>query len=172
MKRSLLIIVSLVFLIPTVFGQSAQGRYTSRMTANGTIFFIEPHKLTDLSNIKRFVYDMTLLSWTDSVTINFTFESDLMTIPESLQIKSCGKTYVCKDYSSLFVDIKKKHYEIRISSKFSISEMEQFLQCESSPVFSFSQNGILETASYKNNSWLKDRKKLLDIFKVYQYSKK
>lgn len=170
MKRYLLIIVSLFF-ISSVFGQSAQGRYASRMAADGTIFFIEPHKLTDLSNIKRFEYDMTLLSWTDSVTINFTFESDIMTMPETLQIKSCGKTFVCKDYSSLFIDIKKKHYEIRISSKFSISEMEQILQCESSPMFSFSQNGILETASYKNKSWLKDRKKLLDIFKVYQYSK-
>lgn len=167
-------IIGLFFVLAIISakGQSSQGRYASRITPDGTIFFTNPQKLNVYENILRFEYDMTLLSWTDSVTVNFTFESKLMYAPENLNI-ICGNTiYECDDFSVLFIDIKKNHYKIRVTSKFPVSVISKMLESEKSPVFTFTQENILEKAAYGENIWQKDRKRLLDIFKLYVYSKK
>lgn len=168
MKKNLFIF--LLILTAAVLPATAQ-RYASRMTVDGTIYFIDPIKLKQLENIKKFEYDVTLLSWTDSVTVNFTFESERMTKPESLKLISCGKTFECKDFSTLFIDLKKKHYEVRITSKFPSEALKEIFECENSPTFVFTQDNITEKASYKSGSWKKDRKKLIDIYGLYQYSK-
>lgn len=169
--KNILFLVLLMFISIPAIGQSAQGRYSSRMTPDGTLFFINPHKLGDLSNLKRFEYDMTMLTWTDSVTINFTFESQRMSLPDNFKLVSNDAIYECDNYSSLYVDIKKNHYEVRITSKFPVSVIENILANEIAPIFTFSQDGILEKATYRMNAWKKDRKKLLDIFKLFTYSK-
>lgn len=153
-------------------GQSSQGRYASRITPDGTIFFINPHKLGSLRNLIRFEYDMTLPDWTDSVTVNFTFESSWMNTLENLEIASGGNVYPCEEFSVLFIDIKKHHYKIRVTSKFSVQELTEIVESESIPVFSFTQNGIQKKAEYKSKDWKKERPKLLDILSLYHYSKK
>lgn len=153
------------------FAQLSEGRYASRMTQDGTIFFINPHKLKKTSGIKRFEYDMTLLTWTDSVTINFTFESDLMAIPHDIKISSGDKSFVCNNFKPLFVDIKKKHYEIRISAIFPIQDLEYILNSSFPLCFEFYQEGNKETAAYSPGSWKKDRDKLMNIYNLYKYRK-
>lgn len=160
-----------VLAIPS-HGQLSQGRYASRITPDGTIFFINPQKLRVLTNVRRFEYDMTLSSWKDSVTVNFTFESSIIDAPEDLKIVSGERTYQSKDFSVLFIDIKKHHYEVRITSKFSVHELTEILKANSLPVFTFTQNGVQNKATYKDNKWKKERKQLLDILRLYSYSKK
>ncbi len=87
--------------------QSADGRYISRMTQDGTLYFINPQKLSKTEGIKNFEYDMTLLSWTDSATVNFTFRSGLMAKPENLAIRSGNNVFRCDAFKPLFIDIKK-----------------------------------------------------------------
>lgn len=171
MKRLIVILFIFAMAIPSQ-GQSSQGRYASRITPDGTIFFINPQTLGTLTNIRWFEYDMTLLSWTESVTINFTIESSLMNAPENLKIVSGDKVYPCEDFSVLYTDIKRQHYVIRISSRFSIKDLTQIIDSDSSPVFSFTQNGIAEEAAYTYRAWKKERKKLSDILQLYVYSKK
>lgn len=154
-----------------VNAQSAEGRYSSRMTQDGFIFFANPQRLKELNNIKRFEYDMTMLTWTDSITVNFTFESTSMVMPHDLRIKYDGGVVKCDAYSSLFTDIKKDYYEIRITSRYSTSDIERILKSEKSPCFCFSQGDMEESAAYKPGAWKKDRKKLNDIFNLYLYSK-
>ncbi len=171
MKRFLGLLFVLAMVFPAV-GQSSQKRYVSRMTPDGVIFFVNPLKLGSLTNIKRFEYDMTLLNWTDSVTVNFTIESSKMQAPKDLRILSGDKIYECKEFSVLFIDIKKNHYEIRVSSKFLVSNLTEILKTSVPPAFSFTQDGILGQAAYKESEWKKERKKLSDIFQLYLYSKK
>lgn len=154
-----------------VNAQSAEGRYSSRMTQDGFIFFANPQRLKELNNIKRFEYDMTMLTWTDSITVNFTFESTSMVMPHDLRIKYDGGVVKCDAYSSLFTDIKKDYYEIRITSRYSTSDIERILKSEKSPCFCFSQGDMEESAAYNPGAWKKDRKKLNDIFNLYLYSK-
>ncbi|MBP3589793.1 MAG: hypothetical protein J6J61_04375 [Muribaculaceae bacterium] len=165
---------ALILLIVSVVGASAQsaaGRYASRMTPDGTLFFVMPHKLGDTHGIKHFEYDMTLLSWTDSVTINFTFQASEMERPADLELCSGDSVYRCDRYSPLFTDIKKNGYEIRITSAFSAAAIKAVISSKEPPVFRFRQNGKAESAGYKPGAWLKDRKKLQDIFRLYEYAK-
>lgn len=171
MKKLIPLLFTLVMVIPS-HGQSSQVRYTSRITPDGTIFFINPQKLDVLTNLRRFEYDMTLLNWKDSVTINYTIETSRMTAPENFKLVSGDKVYPCKDFSLLFADIKKQHYEIRVTSRFSFQELAQIIASETSPAFVFTQNGVQETAKYKDSAWKKERKKLLAIVQLYVYSKK
>lgn len=168
MNKYLHIVLSIVFLVGFLH---AEARYASRMTQDGTIFFIEPQKLTDLGNIKRFEYDMTLLSWTDSVTVNFTFESERLAMPQNLIIKSGDSSFVCTDFSDLFFDLKRNRYEIRITSKFSVEEIREIINSENPPIFSFIQDGVNEYASYKSGAWRKDRKRLMKIFQLFLFSR-
>lgn len=171
MKKLIALLYMLAMVIPS-HGQSSHRRYVSRMTPDGTIFFINPQTLGALTNIRWFEYDMTLPSWTDSVTINFTIESSLMNAPENLKIVSGDKVYPCEDFSVLYTDIKRQHYVIRISSRFAIKDLTQIIDSASSPVFLFTQNGIAEEAAYTYRAWKKERKKLSDILQLYGYSKK
>lgn len=170
MKRFIYISILILFHIHS-YGQSAQGRYSSLITADGTLFFINPYKLNDLKNIKRFEYDMTLLSWSDSATVNFTFESERMVLPDNLSIESGSVSYPCDNYSVLFIDIKKNHYEIRITCKYPIATIDQIIDNLSPPIFQFKQDDLTESATYKKSRWEKDRKKLSAIFNLYKYSK-
>lgn len=170
MKRLLISIVCIISVI-TGFSQSADGRYVSRMTRDGTLFFVNPHKLKDLTGIRSFEYDMTMLSWTDSVTVNFTIESDRMTVPSAVGIESGNKYYECNNYSPLYIDIKKNHYEIRITSKFPCRDIETIIDTATPPSFMIKQDGVDEKASYSPKGWKKDSKKLSDIYKLYLYSK-
>lgn len=167
MKRIIIILLVLIVGIPSF----ALERYASRMTPDGTIYFIMPKKLSKLHGIKHFDYDMTLLSWTDSVTVNFTFESGIMGLPTDLSIKSGTRTFGCDNYSLLFQDLKKKGFEIRVTSKFSTEDIKEMIYSETPPVFIFYQGENEESATYSEGAWKKDRKNLIDIYNIYQYSK-
>lgn len=170
MKLKFALLILLIFNLP-LFGQSAENRYHSRMTQDGVLFFIMPQKLHDLQGMKKFEYDMTLLNWTDSATINFTFESNSISIPTGLTIKNNTESIVCRSYSPLFIDLKKNHYEIRITAKFSINEVDSFIESTTPPRFCFMQDNQLMSASYRAGAWKKDRIKLQKIFQLYKYSK-
>lgn len=168
MKKIILLFISLITIGS---GLVSYARYVSRMTQDGILFFIEPKKIDVLSNIKKFEYDMTLLSWSDSVTINFTFVSNLMSLPEEFYISADGYQFKCNDFKDLFIDIKNKNYEIRITSKFSVEDLKKILNSNVSPIFCLKQDEIWESASYRPGAWKKDQKKLLDIYNLYLYSK-
>ena len=167
MKKIILLLTGLFI----CSGVVSYARYVSRMTQDGTLFFIEPKKLNVVSNIKKFEYDMTLLSWSDSITLNFTFESNLMSLPEQFYISADGNQFICNDFKDLYIDIKNKKYEIRITSKFSAEEIQKILSSQEPPVFCLKQDEIWGHASYKKGTWKKDQKKLLDIYNLYLYSK-
>lgn len=153
------------------FSQLSEGRYASRKTQDGTIYFLNPHRLKKISGIKKFEFDVTMLTWTDSVTVNFTFESDIMTVPEKILLKSGSLSFESHDYKPLFIDLKKDHYEIRISARFPLSEFEQIIKSTAPPRFVFYQEGKEESASYSEKDWKKEHKKLNDIYSLYLYSK-
>ena len=167
MKR----IIALLLVSLFVMASYGLDRYASRMTPDGTIYFIMPKKLSKLQGIKHFDYDMTLLSWTDSVTVNFTFKSRIIGLPSNLTIKSGNRVFKCDNYSLLFQDIIKTGFEIRVTSKFSTEDLKEIIQSDVPPIFYFDQENNKESATYSEGAWRKERKQLMDIFKLYQYTK-
>lgn len=169
-KRILFAIIGIVAALGAA-AQSAEGRYVSRMTRDGTLFFVMPHKLGETESIKSFEYDMTLLSWTDSVTVNFTFLSDRMERPTDLRICSGVSVFACGRYQPLYTDIKKNRYEIRITASFPVEALKAIINSPDPPVFRFRQEGEDASATYRRAAWRKDSRKLQDIFRLYEYSK-
>ncbi len=164
-------IIAFLLIVLTVVSGFALERYASRMTPDGTIYFIMSKTLSKLQGIKHFEYDMTLLSWTDSVTVNFTFQSKIMGLPTELYIKSGDQSYRCADYSLLFQDLKKNSFEIRVTSKFLTEDLEKIIHSDNPPMFVFPQGDQEASAAYSESAWKKDRKKLIDIYNIYLYSK-
>lgn len=114
---------------------------------------------------------MTLLTWTDSVTINFTMVSESMYLPTSFSIMSADTEYVCHDYSLLYADLKKNNYKVRVTSKFPLSDVEKILSSTSPPVFQIEQSGIVRTATYKQKAWNTEREKIKQIMELYYLTK-
>lgn len=168
MLRKFLTLLFMSILSINVF---ADDRYASRMTQDGFIYFISPHKLDKTTRISDFEYDMTCLTWTDSVTVNFTYKSKSILLPEELSIMSCGKEFACHEFKTLFTDIVKGGYEIRISSIFSCDDIKDIINCKEPPVFVLSKGGIEYTATYSKGGWRKDSGKLVNIFNLYLFSK-
>ncbi len=170
MKQLLTLLLILLSSVPS-FSQSASGRYFSRKTQDGDLYFITPHRLKNLSGLKRFEYDVTMLNWTDSVTVNFTYESESMVVPEQLEVVCDSGAIKCDTYAPIYVDIKKNHYEVRITSKFSLPDFIKMIESGSPPCFNFRQNGQPKMATYSPKSWTKDQKKLKDILEIYLYTR-
>ncbi len=171
MRRFLLFAFGCIFIFSVGYSQSADGRYNSLRSRDGMLFFINPQQVKELSGIRRFEYDVTLLSWTDSVTINYTFESDIMNVPDNFEI-ICGDTIMTgSSYSPLFVDIKGNHFEVRMTSKFGLNQFQTMVNSLTSPVFRFTQAHEVKSARYREKAWLKDRKKLKDIFQIFNLSR-
>ena len=93
---------------------------------------------------------MTYPDWTDSIIVNFSMYCNIPDVPQKLSIRSGDKVYVCYDFRSLYVDLLKDGYEIRITSRFAKDDIVSLLQ--------------QSDAKYKRSAWRKDRKKLNDIF--------
>lgn len=152
-------------------GQSASGRYASRMTMDGMLYFIMPQKLTETQGVKKFEYDVTCLSWSDTLTVNFTFRSKSMSNLTGLVLTSGSQNIECLNYKPLFVDIVKSGYEIRITALFSVEDFTGLLDSQHPLGFCFYQDGIREEACYSKKAWRADRVKLLDIFRLFRQSK-
>lgn len=170
MKRIFALIILVTSLL-SVAAQSAEGRYNSFRTRDGMLFFILPQHLKEVSGIRRFEYDMTLLSWTDSVTVNFTFESDSIDPISDLHIVCGPDSLPCDSFSNLFVDAKKNHYEIRITSQFSFDAIDRMIKSVTPPRFCFRQGNSDVAAAYSSKAWINDKKKLNDILKLFLLSK-
>lgn len=170
MNKTLFPAILIILFAVNAVAQSAAGRYASRLTQDGTVFFFMPQKLSQLENINRFEYDMTSLTWSDSITVNFTFVSKTSLPPTGLKIVSGNTTYDCQAFSPLYIDIIKKGFEVRITSKFPSDAIKNIIQCTEPPEFHFSQGSTQAKAAYSAKAWNKDRKKLNDIFSLIKYT--
>ena len=108
---------------------------------------------------------MTYPDWADSITINFSIYCDIPDVPQKLSIRGGDKIFVCNDFRSLYVDIIKGGYEIRITSRFAKDDIISLLQQSKYPMaFEMETKGKKIFAKYKETAWRKDRKSLNDIF--------
>ena len=147
------------------WSQSSFNRYSSRITNDGICYFFKECKLKNVSGMKQFQYDMTYPDWTDSITVNFSIYCDMPLVPDKLYLRGGSKNCVCNDFRSLYVDIVKGGYEIRITSKFAKEDIESLLQQSESPMaFEMETKGKKMFATYTDGAWHKERKKLNDIF--------
>lgn len=170
--RYLFVLLLTVAAVFCCTGKGIGDRYASRMTRDGTIFFLSPQRLKATTGVERFEYDMTCLTWSDTVTVNFSIRSKDMELPEHVGLMSGGNRFNAVETVKLYTDIVKGGYEIRMSSRFLWCDIEKVFTAPQPPVFIFDQSGIERSASYTAGQWKGERRTLSEILKLYNYSRK
>lgn len=164
-------IITFLLLIASIFNISAIERYVSRPVSDGTLYFIMPKKLGEVSGAKSFLYDVTMVSGLDSATINFTVVSPLASEPSELIIRSGSQLLECDDSKLLFVDKTGKNFEIRVTSHFPKDKIEEIFSSPNIPQFEFMIGDTPVSATYKPGAWKKDRLKMIEVFNLLKLMK-
>ncbi len=145
--------------------QSINNRYRSHIGNGGTTYFFVPKKLSKKTGVDKFVYDMTYLSATDSVTLNFTIVVEDPIKVESLILKNNGEGVETSCISMIYTDVLDDGYEIRTTTMFALSELRKVFSEEFPLVFEMKlSNGEIVTATYKTSQWKKENEIITRIF--------
>lgn len=172
MKNIFLTLLLAVTCCMGVFADSTKNRYSSRLTGEGTCYFIRDKKLTKLENISKFKYDMTYVDSNDTIVVNFTILAQTPDVPKEVILKGDTKSFTCNEVERFYIDITNKGYELRLSTKFHKDEIKEIVFSKTPPVFSFKMGETEVSATYSKYAWKKDSKKLQGIFTLIYYTDK
>lgn len=123
------LLIFLIFSLDST-GQKISKYYTTNSQSNGTLYFIEPdHEFENDSFDASLTWDLTHLSTTDSVRMNFSFRGEeIMELDCMILVPS--ETIVCPDMEKLFVEDEKRKWVHRYSAVFSLEELKEFYQLQ------------------------------------------
>lgn len=138
--------------------QSTGKRYRSHVGNGGTSYFFVPKKLSNKTGIDKFEFDMTHLSSTDSVTLNFTVILKQPVTVKSMSLKNDKCDVEAPYLSMLYRDVLDDGYEIRTTSRFLLTDIQKFFNEESPLYFDIKlSDGNEVSATYSKSQWKKER---------------
>lgn len=148
-----------------VEAQSINKRYRSHIGNGGTTYFFVPKKLSKKNGVDKFIYDMTHLSTTDSVTLNFTIVVENSVKVESLILANGESEIKSSCLSLLYRDVLDDGYEIRTTSRFSLNQLLSAFSNDSPLIFKVMlSNGDAVSAAYTKSRWKKEKQTITKIF--------
>lgn len=140
------------------FAQTGPQRLFSHADEEGTMYFINAKKLSNLENIKGFEFDITYLDYTDSATINFTIISSNPNDVSALQVGNGQTEVTATDVELLYHEMKGKNYVVRTTSKVPYLALKEMMTAQSPLVFNVTRaDGQRDMATYKPSQWKKER---------------
>lgn len=166
MRTKILLLLTTLVISSTLWAQSAHKRYITRMTKDGMCYFFRATELSATEDISHFEYDITYLDWQDSITVNYTAYTSSPAIPVDLAITNGTLTYPCTDYKHLYVEFRKKGYEVRMTSRYALADFEQLLDAPQPLTFVFMQGNEKKSAAYKPKAWQKERNTIKQILQL------
>ena len=165
MRYFTLLLFFFLFVVSST-AQSIDKRYRSTITQTGTLHFFRPMKLTRIENMKSFVYDMTYLSKTDSVTLNFTLEIINSQNVEKVVLQTDGVIAIENAPKMLYRDVLKSSYKVRISVGVPYKDIERIFKSETPLSFFITlSDGTVCKATYSKSKW---RKEHVNITRILQ----
>ena len=160
-------LIALLFFSLSMTIAQAAPRYFSRITDTGTCYFFTPKSIQAAKGIKSFNYDMTYVVPGDSVVINFTIIGKAAERPSQLTLTGGnGSSIKCNNFSTLFVDIDGKNFEVRVTSRFHVTDVRAIFQGPQPLSFNFTQGTSSFSCGYTNSQWQKDRNEINRIFQL------
>lgn len=160
-------LIALLFFSLSMTIAQAAPRYFSRITDTGTCYFFTPKSIQAAKGIKSFNYDMTYVVPGDSVVINFTIIGKAAERPSQLTLTGGnGSSIKCNNFSTLFVDIDGDNFEVRVTSRFHVTDIRAIFQGPQPLSFIFTQGSSSFSCGYTNSQWQKDRNEINRIFQL------
>lgn len=164
------IILLLFFVGSLCNAQSIEKRYSSHLSNAGVINFFHPQKLKKNTNLDMFAFDMTYISYNDSITVNCSYRIQTGSNIKSLKIKSDNDNMQGNDLSVLYREVQKHGYEVRVTSRFSFSDIKNAFSNSAPLVFEIVTNdGSCHTASYRKSAWEKESMNVTRILESINY---
>lgn len=164
-------IIFILFFIGTIcHAQSIGKRYRSHLSECGTINFFRPIKLNDKTNTDLFVFDMTYISHSDSVTVCCSIRTKHPNTVKSLELINSDQDIASNNVSVLYCDVLKRGYEIRITSRFSFNDIQHIYK-ESIPLMFkiiFNDDSSC-TATYSRSKWEKESQNITRILESINF---
>ena len=150
--------------------QSIEKRYSNYLGNNGVINFFHPQKLSKNTNIDMFVYDMTYISHSDSVTVNCSLKTKSPNSIKSLLLTNSNYNILANDLAILYRDVQKRGYEIRFTSRFSFNDIKRAFEDLEPLTFKVILNeDLCCIASYSKSKWEKESLNIMRIFESINF---
>lgn len=160
--------ISLLLLLLSCTMLHAAERYTVKITEAGNMYFFMPYKLKGNAGSKL-LYDMTLLSLSDTVSINMT-----LTAPQgrvrSISLSAGAATYCTEKYELYFQERNGSRFDTRIHIDCPIDTYKQIYTSDTPLSMEITmEDGKRYTFIYKAKKWKKETAYISEVFEIIKY---
>lgn len=159
------------FFAGAVCSQNIAKHYVSSNQPHGTLYYIKPQKGFKSKPLKaELIYDITYLSTSDSVVLNFSFYDIRPDKIRSIALQQQNKV-LASDVELIFFNLKKKMWEKRYSAKFEINELcDMYKEAEAPVWILYLEGGDIEL-SINKRKWKKQSEIVSTIFDLIFYNR-
>ena len=169
MIRHIFFLLCILFSL-TCAAQSIEKRYSSYISEKGTINFFRPKKLKNNKNMGEFLFDMTYVSNTDSVTINCSINITNGEMVSSAELRNGDKRKSGENVYAIYRNVTKKGYLIRLSARYTLNDIRECFSNGAPLVFYFQlKDGTTCSASYTPSQWKRDSSQVTRILSSLNY---
>ena len=157
----IVMIVTCIFLFNLTgktLAQNISKYYTSSIQDKGTIYYIYPQ--SGFKNKKRkseFTYDLTYMSNSDSVRINYSYFDKSSALIDSISFFAPDKSVITSKAHKIFIEEKKQRWQYRYACAFLFPDLKKiFDQKEPPTIILYTRQGAsplyINKKSWKNQS--------------------
>ncbi|MDZ7741340.1 MAG: hypothetical protein U5Q03_06240 [Bacteroidota bacterium] len=167
----ILILSFLLVLAAGASGQKLSKYYRTSNLENGKIYFVKSFEDFESSKGRdAFIYDLTYLKGSDTLTINYTYYAEEAFEADSIGIQF-NKQITFFPTERLFIERNKKSWEHRYTAEVPLEFMVDFYDSENSPFFQLQSGGKSLVYEIRNNKWEKFSGIMQQIFQVIELNR-
>ncbi len=156
-----------LFVATTIYGGE---RYSVRVLDRGNMYFFMPCKIKGESGC-RLQFDMTLISFRDSVSINMTLTAPLGRV-KSITLQNGIDTYTTTQYELYFQERKGSRFNTRIHIDCPLNSYRQIFTDNRPLTLSITMtDGKQYTFTYKEKEWHKEIVYISEVLEMIAYAK-
>lgn len=159
-----------VFILMLFFclSSTAENRYLTRLIENGTMVFFNPTKVPSQSKGYSFIYDMTLLSNSDTVGINMTLTAKENRI-QNVSLHSGDASFDVATPTIFYSDMNGKNFDTRIHLECPKTLFEKlFTQKEPLEITIGLADSTRVSFVYKNGVWEEEKRIVAGVLNLYR----
>jgi len=161
--------VILCLLLLCCVGAFSKERYYARVLPDGKMYFFMPYKVKGKSG-NKLQYDMTLLSYTDSVTINMTLTSPMERV-HSIRLSSGNVNYSTTRYELFFQERNGSRFNTRVHIDCPNDVYKQLFTSAVPLTIEFTmESGRQYAFTYKLKEWKQESIYVSEVLEMIEYS--
>ena len=154
----------------TVRAQKINKYYVSFKQAKGTLFFIRPQKgFKSTPNHSHFTYDMTCISGSDSLSLNFSYFDKTPRALDSLALL-IGPKRRSSSLQKIFIETKKSYWHYRFTTRLAVKDVEAFFNLTEGALFQLIEKESVIGLDCKKRKWKKNSQINRKIFQLIRYN--